>query len=428
MLFLGHFYVIISLEFNKVFMKKNNIDEKAINELLDRSISAVYPSKKALKEKLLSGDKISLYLGLDPTGPNLHLGHAICLNKLAEFQKLGHKIIFLIGSFTAMIGDPTDKSSERKPLTRKQVLENCKDYIKQASSVLDFEGKNPVKVLYNSEWHDKLTFSEVISLSSFFTVQQMIERDMFQKRLEEGKAIGLNEFLYPLMQGYDSVAMNVDLEIGGNDQIFNMLAGRTLMRKMNGKEKFVIAIKLLTDSSGKKMGKSEGNMLTLSDSSKTMFGKIMSWSDEVMISAFELCTKVSQEEIKKLKTDYDKEKISPRDLKIRLALEVVSLYYGNEVALKEKEEFIDQFSNKNLPENIKEVNYKKEVDIITFLTKNSFYSSNGEAKRMIEQGAIKIHKNSEILKIEDIKFVLTKEYNNSIIQAGKRKFLKIKFN
>ncbi len=408
-------------------MKKNNIDEKAINELLDRSISSIYPSKKALKEKLLSGDKISLYLGIDPTGPTLHLGHAICLNKLAEFQKLGHKIILLIGSFTAMIGDPTDKSSERRPLTRKQVLENCKDYIKQASTVLDFKGKNPVKVLYNSEWHDKLTFSEIISLSSFFTVQQMIERDMFQKRLEEGKAIGLNEFLYPLMQGYDSVAMKVDLEIGGNDQIFNMLAGRTLMRKMKGKEKFVVAMKLLTDSSGKKMGKSEGNMLTLSDSSKTMFGKIMSWSDDVMISAFELCTKISQEEIKKLKIDYNKEKISPRDLKIRLALEIVSLYYGMGVALIEKEAFIDQFSNKNLPENIKEVNYKKEVDIINFLTKNSLYSSNGEARRMIEQGAIKIHKNSEILRIEDIKFVLTKEYNNSVIQAGKRKFLKIKF-
>lgn len=418
----------MSLVFNKVFMKKNNIDEKAINELLDRSISAIYPSKKELKEKLLSGNKITLYLGIDPTGPSLHLGHAICLNKLAEFQKLGHEIIFLIGSFTAMIGDPTDKNSQRKPLTRKEVLENCKDYIKQSSGVLDFEGKNPVKILYNSDWHDKLTFSEVISLSSFFTVQQMIERDMFQKRLEEGKAIGLNEFLYPLMQGYDSVVMNVDLELGGNDQIFNMLAGRTLMKKINGKEKFVVAVKLLTDSSGKKMGKSEGNMLTLSDSSKIMFGKIMSWSDEVMISAFELCTKVPLEEIKKIKNDYNKEKISPRDLKLRLASEIVSLYYGNEIAQKEKENFIDQFSNKNLPKNIKEVFYKKEINIINFLTENSLYSSNGESRRMIEQGAIKIHKNSDIQKVEDIKFILTKEYNNSVIQAGKRKFLKVKFN
>ncbi|MCF7795669.1 tyrosine--tRNA ligase [Patescibacteria group bacterium] len=409
-------------------MKKNNINEKAINELLDRSISAIYPSKKELKEKLLSGDKISLYLGIDPTGPSLHLGHAICLNKLAEFQKLGHKIIFLIGSFTAMIGDPTDKNSQRKPLTREQVLENCKDYIKQASGVLDFEGKNPVKILYNSDWHDKLTFSEVISLSSFFTVQQMLERDMFQKRLEEEKAIGLNEFLYPLMQGYDSVVMNVDLELGGNDQIFNMLAGRTLMKKINNKEKFVVAIKLLTDSSGKKMGKSEGNMLTLSDPPKTMFGKVMSWTDEVMVSAFELCTKVPLEEIKEIKEDYEKENTSPRDLKLRLASEVVSLYHGDEVALKEKENFIDQFSNKNLPENIKEVNYKKEIDIITFLTENSFYSSNGEARRMVEQGAIKIHKDSDILKVEDTKFILTKEYNDCVIQAGKRKFLKIKFN
>lgn len=417
------------LEFNKFFMKKNNIDEKELNELLDRSISAIYPSKKELKEKLLSGDKITLYLGIDPTGPSLHLGHAICLNKLAEFQKLGHKIIFLIGSFTAMIGDPTDKNSQRKPLTREQVLENCKDYIKQASAVLDFNGKNPVKILYNSDWHDKLTFSDIISLSSFFTVQQMIERDMFQKRLEEGKAIGLNEFLYPLMQGYDSVAMNVDLEIGGNDQIFNMLAGRTLMKKMIDKEKFVVAMKLLTDSSGKKMGKSEGNMLTLSDTPKTMFGKVMSWSDEIMISAFELCTKVSLKEIKKIKKDYEDEKISPRDLKLKLASEIVSIYYGEKIALKEKESFIDQFSNKNLPENIKEIKYNEKVDIVRFLTENSLYSSNGESKRMIEQGAIKIHKNSDIIKVEDIKFILTKEeYNDSVIQAGKRKFLKIKFN
>jgi tyrosyl-tRNA synthetase len=222
--------------------------------------------------------------------------------------------------------------------------------------------------------------------------------------------------------------MDIDLEVGGNDQIFNMLAGRTLMKKMKNKNKFVVATKLLTDSSGKKMGKTEGNMLTLSDSSKTMFGKVMSWSDNIMISAFELCTKISLLEIKKIKIDYDKEIISPRNLKLKLASEIVSIYYGDEIALEEKENFIDQFSNKNLPEDIKEVSYKKEIDIISFLKENNFYSSRGESKRMIEQGAIKIHKNSDVSKIEDIKLILTKEYNDSVIQAGKRKFLKIKFN
>jgi tyrosyl-tRNA synthetase len=187
-------------------------------------------------------------------------------------------------------------------------------------------------------------------------------------------------------------------------------------------------MKLLTDSSGKKMGKTEGNTINLSDSSKTMFGKVMSWSDDIMISAFELCTKIPLSEIKKIKVNYGKEMISSRDLKIKLASEVVSVYYGDKIALEEKENFIDQFSNKNLPEDIKEVFYKKEIDIISFLKENKFYSSRGESKRMIEQGAIKIHKNSSISKIEDIKLILTKEYNNSIIQAGKRKFLKIKFN
>jgi len=301
-------------------------DEKIINEFLDRGVSAVYPSKEYLKKELLSGKQLSIYLGVDPTGPNLHIGHMICLNKLSQFQKLGHKVIFLIGSFTAMIGDPTGKSSSRKQLTREDVLENCKRYKEQASVYLNFEGENPVELKYNSDWHDKLTFKEVVELSSHFTVNQMIEREMFQERLKfdfecpfcgirqlysrahqtkygiesdlRGKElvddrvcencgkkirneeiknihkpqpIGLHEFLYPLMQGYDSVAMNVDGEIGGNDQIFNMLAGRDLIKDLKNKEKFVVAMKLLTDSTGKKMGKSEGNMISLGDSSKDIF-------------------------------------------------------------------------------------------------------------------------------------------------------------
>ncbi len=224
----------------------SNNPEK-IKELLTRGVANVYPTSEFLEKELTSGRQLTLFTGYDPTGPSLHIGHGITMLKLRQFQDLGHKIIMLIGDFTAMIGDPTDKSAARTRLTREEVLENCKKYQEQASSILNFSGENPVEVKYNNDWLGKMNFADVLELSSHFTVQQILERDMFEKRVTEEKPIFLHEFLYPLMQGYDSVAMNVDGEVGGNDQTFNMLAGRTLMKEIQHKEKFVLTVKLLAD-------------------------------------------------------------------------------------------------------------------------------------------------------------------------------------
>src|SRR3989344_3737264 len=250
-----------------IIMSHMNIvtDAAQIEALLTRGVEAVYPSKDFLRKLLLSGKQLTLYNGIDPTGPTLHIGHGITLHKLAQFQKLGHKIILLIGDFTAMIGDPTDKLATRVKQTKEQVLENAKLYRNQASHFLEFGGGNPAELRYNSEWWSKMTYADGLELASNLTHSQMIKRDMFQKRIEEGKDLFMHELSYPMMQGYDSVAMDVDGEVGGNDQTFNMLVGRDLMKKRMNKEKFVVSTKLLVDPTGKKMGKTEGNMVAFTD-------------------------------------------------------------------------------------------------------------------------------------------------------------------
>ena len=273
-------------------------NEENIKQILSRGIENIFPNKEFLESKLLKGDKITIYLGIDPTGPTLHLGHIIPLRKLAEFQRMGHQIILLIGDFTGMIGDPTDKTATRKRLSREQIMDNCKRYKKQASKFISFSGDNKALLKFNSKWLAKMSFEEVLELTSLMTVEQMLKRDMFEKRMEESKPIYIHEFLYPIMQGYDSVAMDVDAEIGGNDQTFNMLVGRDLMKKLKDKEKFVITTKLIVDSEGKKMGKTEGNMVSMDQSPDDIFGKVMSWNDNLILSGFELCTDIDIEKIK----------------------------------------------------------------------------------------------------------------------------------
>ena len=302
--------------------------EKTIREFLTRAVENVYPSREALEKRLLSGKRMTVYLGVDPTGPALHFGHAISLRMLGTLQRMGHGVTLLIGDFTAMIGDPTDKAAVRKPLTREEVLVNCKQYKKQASAFLSFDGHNAAELKFNSEWLAPLTFADLLPLAAHFTVQQMIQRDMFKKRIEEEKPIHLHEFLYPLMQGYDSVAMDVDMEVGGNDQTFNMLAGRTLMKEMKNKDKFVLASKLLVDPTGKKMGKSEGNMITLGDDPNDMYGKVMSWTDGMIVSGFELCTNVPMDEVQEIATAIDDGE-NPIVFKHRLAQEVVRTFVGD---------------------------------------------------------------------------------------------------
>jgi tyrosyl-tRNA synthetase len=359
-----------------------------IDEFLSRGVENIYPNKEFLRSKLIKGEKLSMYLGIDPTGPTLHLGHAIILKKLADFQALGHEAVLLIGDFTGMIGDPTDKSATRKRLTREEVLNNARLYKKQAETFLNFSGPNPARLLYNSEWLSKMHFADVLDLASKVTVDQMLKRDMFEKRQQEGLPIYIHEFLYPLLQGYDSVAMNVDGEIGGNDQTFNMLIGRDLSKSMINKEKFVVATKLLVDSSGKKMGKTEGNMVSLDQSAEEMFGKVMSWTDGLIIPGFELCTAVLQKDIESMKADLAHAKINPRDLKVRLAKEIVTLYHSVKAADEAEKNFINTFKKGALPENIKEVSITQSTPLIDILLKEGIVESKTEFRRLIKDGAI----------------------------------------
>ncbi len=394
--------------------------ESQIKELLTRSIEAVYPSREELEKVLSSERKLKIYLGIDPTGPTLHLGHAIQLEKLRLMQEMGHKIVLLIGDFTAQIGDPTGKDKTRVPLTRNQILENQKKYKKQASIFLRFKGKNKAEWKYNSKWLAKLKFNDVIGLSSNFTVQQMLERDMFQRRIESNKPISLNEFLYPLMQGYDSVALDTDIEIGGNDQTFNMLAGRTLMEKVKKKNKFVITTKLLEDASGKKMGKTEGNMVTMEDGPKDMYGKVMSWTDGMIIPAFELCTRVSMDELGVIKDEL-KSGVNPRDLKAKLAFEIVKVYYGEDEAKKAEEGFNKVFRDKENPDNAQLLNLEKNSEnILDVIVKSKLANSKGEARRLVDQGAVKLQ--GETIKNwkENTDFK-----DNQILKVGKKGFAKI---
>ena len=310
-----------------------------VDEVLTRGVAEVLPTKDGLK-KMMQEKKITLYQGFDPSMPSLHLGNLVGVMKLRQFQKLGHKVIFLIGDFSGMIGDPTDKLATRKKLSREEVLVNAKNWKEQISKLLNFEGDNKAEIKFNSEWLDKVTFKDLIEISSNFTVQQMIERDMFQKRIQEKEPIYLHEFLYPLAVSIDCVEMDVDLEIGGNDQTFNMLAGRTLMKATKNKDKFVLATKLLVDKEGKKVGKTTGNALFLDSKPSEFFGGIMSFPDDVIMPGFELLTEVELSgHVEKIKSD-------PMGEKKNLAFEIVKLIWGEEDATQAKNNFEKTFQEK----------------------------------------------------------------------------------
>lgn len=391
-----------------------------IAEIITRSVDTIYPSPEALQEKLSSGEPISLYLGVDPTGALLHIGHTVALRKLAQFQKAGHTVILLIGDFTGRIGDPTGKDKTRVPLTSEQILENARTYQEQAAKILDFDHPtNPVTVRYNSEWLAKLTFEEVIKLASHFTAQQMLERDMFERRLNDGLPISLHEFFYPLMQGYDSVAMDVDLEIGGTDQTFNMLTGRTLQRVINGREKFVLTVPILADSNGVKIGKSEGNVIAITAEPADLYGKIMALGDDVLLKAFELCTDVSMEDIHDMEAQMEKG-TNPRDLKMRLAREIVTLYHNEAAALSAEQEFINVFADGGRPTEIPLAKLPATTDAQVVLVELGLADSKAKAKRLFEQGGVKI--NDTIVTAWQDPLQLKP---GDIIQVGKRKFIQL---
>jgi len=389
------------------------MNSKSIN--LKRWVDKIYPSEKEFL-KALKTQKLTIYHGVDPTAPGLHLGHSTNYLLLKKFQNLGHKIIILIGDFTAQIGDPTGKLSERKALTKKQVLKNAETYKSQISKILDFKSKiNPVQIKFNSKWYEKIKFADLMKLMANFTHGKMIKRNMFQQRLKKGQEINFIEFIYPMLQGYDSVAMNVDVEVGGTDQTFNMMAGRDLLKKYKKKEKFVITTKLLENpKTGKKlMSKSEGNYIALNDSPKDMFGKVMALPDEAIMHCFELCTEVSLIEVKKIK--------NPKDAKARLAKEIITIYHSKKEAESAEKEFNKIFKEKKLPTEIPEIRIKeKKINILDLLVKTKLAPSKSEAKRLILQKGVKI--DGEVQK--DWREVIEIK-KGLIIQVGKRRFAKI---
>jgi len=390
-----------------------------IKEVLERGVENIYPSREALEKVLLSGKKLRIYNGIDPTG-KLQIGHGVVLLKLRQLQDLGHEIIVLIGDFTAQIGDPTGKKDTRKQLTHDQVMENAKSYKKQIGKILDLTKSN-VRFLHNQDWTNKLKPVDMLELAHHFTVARLLERDMFQERIKAGYDITISEFLYPIFQAYDAVTMDVDMQIGGSDQMFNMLAGRTLMRKMKNKEKFVLTLKLLEDPSGKKMGKTEGNAVFLDMPPAEMYGKVMSWSDGMILPAFEIATNVPWEEVLQIKKDLANGK-NPKILKMLLAYKIVEMYHGEPAAITAEENFKQVFEEKLNPDEMPKFK-TKERNIVEVLVITELASSKSEARRLIKEGGIKV----DGKKVTDENFRIEKiDADGVVIQKGKRHFAKIK--
>lgn len=465
-------------------MQKNE-QETLIDDLLDRSIAQVLPLKEKLKEKLLSGEKLRIYIGADATGPQLHLGHATNFILLEKLRRLGHKVYVLFGDFTAMIGDPTDKSATRVRLSWEQVEEHIKSWKEQVSKLVDFnDPENPAEIVRNSTWHQKMTFDKVIDLAANFTVQQMMERDMFEKRAEtkikcnvcgfewglknkmtpsgissikSGKdlveefvckkcntdhwdekslekdertysiippsPVFLHEFMYPLMQGWDSVMLDVDVEIGGTDQTFNMLAGRTLQRKYNNREKFVISTTLLENpKTGKKlMSKSEGGYIALNDAPEDMFGKVMALPDEVVRAVFKDCTFVPMEEVDALVESALSGEVNPRDIKMRLGEEIVKIYYGEKAAEDARAHFTRVFQEHSAPEEMDEVEVAGGTALVDVLVNTKLATSKTNARQLIEQGGVKLGDRV----VTDVAETIDASLLPLVLQKGKRGFVRL---
>lgn len=370
--------------------------------------------QKLAEEKLKSGKKLRMYWGIDPTGANIHLGHAVPLRKMKQFTDAGHEVIFLVGSFTAMIGDPSGRDTMREPLTREQVEKNFQEYKEQASKILDF---TKVEVRYNHEWLDNLTFKDILKLTSNFTVNQMMERDMFERRLKEGMPVSLTEFMYPLMVGYDSVVLDVDFELGGTDQEFNMLAGRTLQKAFGKREKSIITMKLLEGTDGRKMSKTYDNCIYLNDNAKDMYGKTLSIKDDLITMYMECATDISMDEIKEVEKQM-KKGVNPKEFKMRLARELVTMYHSAKAAEEAEAEFANIFAKGGVPDDMPEIKATKGELLIDLLVRAEIVTSKSEARRLIEQKAVTMNE-----KLVDAFDVVAEK---GITKVGKRKFLKIK--
>lgn len=400
-----------------------NTDPAAIDEVLSRSIAEILPSKNELRKELESGRRLSFYVGIDPTADYVHIGHSTNYLILERLHAMGHKIIVLVGDFTAMIGDPSDKTSMRVQLTADDVKENLRSFKQQIGKILNFEDtENPIEFKFNSEWLSKLTFADTVELASNFTVQQMIERDAFKKRLAAEKPLYVHEFFYPLMQGYDSVALEVDVEMGGTDQTFNMLAGRTLLKRFKGKEKFVMATTLLEnpETGEKLMSKSLGTGVGLDESAKSMFIKTMQLADAGVMQVFVDCTRLSLEEIDTYRKRLESGE-NPRDVKLVLATEIVRMYHGEEAAQKAHDDWIAEVSQKGISEDIPELVVLANMNVIDSIVEAGIADSKGKARRLVLQGAVRI--NDHRIEPETVEVSVT---SGDIFRVGKKHGFKLR--
>ena len=384
-------------------LKRNVVDFVSDEELLDR-----------IKRK----GKLRVKLGVDPSRPDLHLGHAVVLRKLREFQDLGHTVVLIIGDFTARIGDPSGRNETRPMLTREEVLENAKTYQEQAFKILDPER---TELRFNGEWLDRMTFADVIVLASKYTVARMLERDDFAKRFKEGIPITISEFLYPLAQAYDSVAIQADVELGGTDQLFNLLVGRKIQEEYGQEPQIVMTMPIIEGTDGKlKMSKSYGNYIAFNDPPEEMYGKLMSIPDELIIKYMRLLTDVPEERIEEYERKMKEKTINPRDVKMVLAYEITRFFHGEENAKKAQEQFVKVFQKKEIPDEMPIVEISQEKNIVDLLVEIGAVSSKSEAKRLVAQGGVYIDGE----RIEDIKFTV-KPVGEQVLKVGKRKFYRI---
>lgn len=403
-------------------------DFKAQWETIARGAAEIVPEEELvqkLKRSIKQDEPLVVKLGLDPTAPDIHLGHTVVLHKLRQFQELGHQSILILGDFTTRVGDPSGRSETRKQLTEEQIMDNLATYKEQVGKVLDL-GK--VKVVFNSTWLGPLNFAEVIQLAAKYTVARVLERDDFAKRYRDGYPIGIHELLYPLMQAYDSVALRADVELGGTDQKFNLMVGRDLQREYGQEPQVALMVPILEGLDGvQKMSKSLGNYIGISEPPKEIYGKAMSLCDELIARYFELVTPIGTDEVNRIKQEMAAGVLHPRDAKMRLARELVTLFHGPEAALRAEQEFVKVFQKRENPEEIPEINLtgadleqENEIWLPKLLVKAELASSSSEGKRLINEGAVKIDGE----KITDPGYNIT-PHEGMVVSVGKRKFARI---
>jgi tyrosyl-tRNA synthetase len=387
-----------------------------LNILIDNTVDLF--SKEELLEKLKKGRPLRIKLGVDPSRPDLHLGHYVVLRKLRQFQELGHQIVLIIGDFTARIGDPSGRSKTRPMLSMDEVRENARSYAEQVFKILN---KEKTEIRYNGEWFDKMTFEQVIRISSKYTVARMMERDDFKKRYDSNQPISVAEFLYPIAQGYDSVMVKSDVEMGGTDQLFNLLVGRKMQEEYEQLPQVVLTMPLIEGTDGNlKMSKSYDNYIAFNDTSRDMFGKIMSIPDTLIVKYMRLLTDLGKNEIDLYEAQMKDGLVNPRDVKMKLGREVVAVFYGQEEGVKAQEEFIKIFRKKDLPDEMEVLKVTSSISVLDLVMLSGETPSKSEAKRLIAQGAVKLDEE----KLDDFSRMLEVK-GSEVLKIGKRKFFRI---